>query len=198
MKKTVKKMMLGMLVLSILVNCALISNPSTADAADTAELQTVVVTGVMSSPALSEIQYQKFMSYLTQEYAPEMKAAWQQACVDRQSIQSDIDVQFQPGTTFTSSTAAVNDSITKAKSFTVNSTVNDKKESGVISISIAESPENNVEFINQLNLQNELDQAIINNDSKAINNILGKMLTDYKQITEDMKNNLSKVEITDK
>jgi len=228
MKKALKKMAVGMLVISMLVSGALTTNISTALAADEPEKQSVVVSGcITTSPFMSEIQYQKFMSYLTQEYAPEIKADWDKAFVERKSIQPELSLQIKQGTITSnqdieitySSTVADGDlklvpgssedikqmldntatpTTSKIQTFAVNGTGNDQNESEVISIGVTGTPETDENLVAQLNLQNELDQAITSNDSKAINTVLGKMLTNYTQITEEIKNNLSKVAITDK
>ena len=254
--KRFKKVVLGMLMMSLLVSGMITSQAIPATAAIESEKQSGVVSicSSVSSP-LSEIQYKKFMSYLTEEFAPEMKSEWEKALEERQSVQPVCEITVTEGTITLSdginidgqttigagdleitpvSAEDLKEMLDKAdlpegatvEAFTVNSSSTDQKslsiiavgksdtkvvksepgtdneasqkENVTVSISTAGGPGSDENFKNQLNLQDELDQAITSNDSKAINTVLGKMLTNYKQITEDIKSNLAKVETTDK
>jgi len=54
-------------------------------AARTEKPKPLVSQCIMASPPLSEIQYQKFIAYLTEEYAPELKAEWEKAFAARRA-----------------------------------------------------------------------------------------------------------------
>jgi hypothetical protein len=230
MQKRVKKMMLGMLMMSMLVSGMITSHSSPAAAESQPEKQSVVVSTCSSvSSPLSEVQYKKFMSYLTQEYAPEMKTEWEKALEERHNVQpvimagtvtlsesiNKIDgkttedikilldkagipegakVEAYKANIFNTEPKEI--TLTVLKTDTGSDKNADQEKDNMVSIRF-KGPVEDENFITQLKLQIELDQAITSNDSKAINTVLGKMLTNYKQITEDMKSNLSNVENTD-
>lgn len=246
MKKKVKKVMLGMLMMSMLVSGMVMSQTNPAAAASDDEITSVVVSSCnrFSAP-LSEIQYQKFMSYLTQEYAPELKTEWEKAFAERQSIEPDIQIEgvvvSGEGITATNAAGEINftpvsaedlekmkanlpegtvieawegrssvDSeavtiVKVAKNGTVNANTAVEQKAAQTEDSVcvtitgtAEGTSENEKYTTLLNLQDELDQALTNNDSALINNVLGKMLANYKEMTEDIKTGLSNVVVTEK
>ncbi len=247
MEKRFKKMLVGILMMSMLVSGVLSAQADTKDAeADTGKSKAVVAQCIMASPPMSDIQYQKFIAYLTQEYAPELKVEWEKAFADRASIKLPVPSDLPSNVTITGTSKMGN---LKSGTVTVTNKNPDKTgqdaevESSEIYISIAQNPGGKLNpetdvisateakpeldcitltlpedadktmelgsvisislpqsddktFTEQLKLQDELDKAITSNDGKAINAVLGKMLTNYNAVSEDIKSSLSKVEIT--
>lgn len=243
MKKQVKKLMSGMLVFSMLVSgvAAFQSSPAAAATESEKPQATFVGTCTTVSSFMSNIQYKKFMSYLTSEYAPEMKAEWEKAIDERQNVKPVIDIKagsenaaainsplpgglkFTPASPEELNKALENTKLpegAKVEAYkietpdgdgkqlsmvtvtTKNESVNDESEKAKlddkeISISITEAP-GGENYAAQLQLEEELDKAITNNDGQAIKTVLGKMLTNYKKVTEELKNTVSNVENTNK
>ncbi|MEN6327531.1 MAG: hypothetical protein ABFD18_15165 [Syntrophomonas sp.] len=233
MEKRFKKILVGMLVMSMLAGGVFSAQADTRDAeTETAKSKAVVAQCLMTSPPISDIQYQKFIAYLTHEYAPELQAEWEKAFADRAGIKLPVPSDLPANVNITSINKMGN---IKFGTVTVTAKSPDKTEpnaeveSPEIFMSIAQNPggkldpetdvinatevttelkpgadcitvtlpqENGGNFPEQLKLQDELDEAITSNDGKAINTVLGKMLTNYNAVSEDMKSALSKVEIT--
>jgi len=234
--KRKSKTMVRMLVMAIAVSALLTLPGSPVLAANEVQQQSVVVSrAIQAAPALSEIQYQKFISYLSQEYAPEIKPEWEKVCAERAKIQSEFSAKLKSNQTvagvnvnagwckvaagdFKITPVALTGQIATDGEFTVSTQVvdskangaepaiailkavpaelvtdskNSSKEEAMVSICMATVPEDEA-MIAQFNLQNELDQAIISNQSQAIREVLTKVINNYKQDTEDMKNTLSK------
>ncbi|MDD3268421.1 MAG: hypothetical protein PHX14_03800 [Syntrophomonadaceae bacterium] len=229
MEKKFKKVLVGMLVMSMLVGGVFSAQADTRDAeAETGKSKAVVAQGIMTSPPMSDIQYQKFIAYLTQEYAPELKAEWEKAFADRAGITLPVPSDLPANVKITGINKMGN---IKFGTVTVTAKNSDKTgpnaevEASEIYMSFAQNPgdkldpgtdvisatevkpgancvtitfpqENDEHFTEQMKLQDELDKAITSNDGNAIKKVLGKMLTNYKENSEDMKSALSKVEIT--
>lgn len=247
MKKKAKKVMMGMLMMSMLVSGALAYQTGIAVAASEPENKSVTISSTGSMPGFSQVQYKKFMSYLTQEYAPQLQTEWEKAIYERQRVQpvlqikeattdvdgikadvktsggtEDLNLKFTPvsdeelkkilantdlpeGAKVTAYKAEGTDG--KVVSVTIETNDTDKAKAGNVQVTGCNGL-NNVSIFMDSNgeevisaeqkLQNELDQAITDNDSKAIKTVLGEMLNNYKQTTEDLKTALSKVEATQK
>ncbi len=218
MKKHVKKVVLGMLMVSALLGGMLSGQVMPASAADEPDNPTIVVSS-STSTMLSDVQYKKYMSYLTQEYAPELTTEWGKAIEDRQSIQPVVkvdgtvkfegsgdvlpedlkveldDAELTEGTkvgTCTVSDIADDGSAPCIVTITSSTGNSDEISSDSITVCIASSATDDPA------IQDELDQAITSNDDQAVKSALTKMLDNYKQVTEDLKNALSKVEATTK
>jgi len=247
MKKRAKKIIVGMMMMSMLVGGALVYQAGTAAAASNTENETVTISSTCSMPSFSQIQYKKFMSYLTKEYAPQLQTEWEKAIDERQSIQpvlqikegtingtgikidektaedienlnlklipvSDEELQkilanadMPEGAKVTAYKAEGTDGEVVSVTVEMNDTdtakagsVQVKGDNGLNNVSIVMNSVGDEVFFAEQKLQNELDQAITDNDSEAIKTVLKKMLNNYKQTTEDMKTALSKVEVTQK
>ncbi|MBP1761520.1 MAG: hypothetical protein H6Q64_1062 [Firmicutes bacterium] len=245
--KRFKKIVLGMLMIALLAGASFAYQAGTA-AADETDNKFVTVSAASMSSGFSQVQYKKFMSYLTHEYAPELQTAWEKAIDERQSVEPVL--QIIDGTIDTNAITITKKTTGVEKDFDLEklTPVSEKElqeimknaklpegadvkaykgnnaDGEVVSVTIATKDANNAEAdtvktgcfqINGssnyvmnfddgiamdagLTLQNELDQAITNNDSKAIKSTLEKMLDNYKQTTEELKTTLSKVEAIQK
>lgn len=229
--------------MAMLVTAMLTPQVSPAVAAGESDKPSVMVTRAISvSPAISDIQYQKFISYLSQEYAPELKAEWVKAFAERKSIQTELSSKLEHDMAFAASDIKVGDwykvegdskglsvemKAVEASSVSNSLDPNNAKNTAIVLnkaeyesksataaikalpaaiISGTEANPNeeicvsictvaaqvDEDFSTQLKLQDELDQAITSNNGQTIQAALGKMLSNYKQVTEDMKNSLSK------
>ncbi|MEN6347964.1 MAG: hypothetical protein ABFD08_01005 [Syntrophomonas sp.] len=87
MEKRFKKLLVGMLMMSMLMGGVFSAQADTNNTeAETGKSKAVVAECITASPPISDIQYQKFIAYLTREYAPELQAEWEKAFAGRSGI----------------------------------------------------------------------------------------------------------------
>lgn len=186
----------------ILLICAVFAAPGAADLM-AAENGTPSSINVISAPCFStalssgllatDVHEQMYLTYLVKEFAPETLPAWQQVFKERNEVLAEMNKKLEELSI--SATPDVTGQVT-VKQGTASTTadgivtitvsdVKDVKELGTCTVTTTATI--SAEAKAREELQNKFSQAVEKRDTKAIAELLPKILEDYKKATNDLK-----------